>query len=156
MYQKPSHATRPGVMRSVSNGDLRALYLLDNRFEADAIRLSYTHYERFVVGGAAPRGRARSCRLSRRGVPRLGANGRPMAPPPTPDVSEPLLVRVARGDVTLREDTYVTGGPVRSAAGDFPIPAAGRAGPPAGLGEGGPPIRGAVQTLPDPGRPTLG
>lgn len=34
-------------------------------------------------------------------------------------------LRVARGDVTLREDTYVTGGPVTLVAGDCPIPDAG-------------------------------
>jgi 4-deoxy-L-threo-5-hexosulose-uronate ketol-isomerase len=54
MYTKTYYATDPHSMAHNSNEDLRAKYLIDDLFAAGSIRVNYLHYERFVVGGAAP------------------------------------------------------------------------------------------------------
>ncbi len=54
MFNKVYHATHPDSMEGVSNAQLRERYLIPDLFAPDAISLNYLHYERFVVGGAAP------------------------------------------------------------------------------------------------------
>jgi 4-deoxy-L-threo-5-hexosulose-uronate ketol-isomerase len=54
MYQKTYYATDPQSMAGTSNEGLQSRYMIDELFAAGEIHLNYLHYERFVIGGAAP------------------------------------------------------------------------------------------------------
>jgi len=54
MYKKTYYATDPRSMAGTSNEDLQSRYLINELFAPGEVRLNYLHYERFVIGGAAP------------------------------------------------------------------------------------------------------
>jgi len=56
MFAKTFHATHPDMMDSVTNDELRSRYLVQGMFAEGEINLSYSHNERFVIGGVVPRG----------------------------------------------------------------------------------------------------
>jgi len=47
-------AVHPEHGKTFDTAQLRSNFLIDNLFEKDAVQLVYTHYDRFVVGGAMP------------------------------------------------------------------------------------------------------
>ena len=54
MFEKTYHATHPDMVDSLSNDQLRDLYVLSSLFENNRIKLNYSHNERFVLGGCMP------------------------------------------------------------------------------------------------------
>ena len=54
MYEKTFYATHPDMMAGASNQDLRDRHLVSGLFRAGEIVLTYSHGERFVIGGAVP------------------------------------------------------------------------------------------------------
>jgi 4-deoxy-L-threo-5-hexosulose-uronate ketol-isomerase len=48
------HAVHPDEVRSYSTQQIRDAFLIDQVFVADHIQLVYTHYDRYIAGGAMP------------------------------------------------------------------------------------------------------
>lgn len=74
MFAKTYHATHPDMMECVDNDALRDRYLVEGMFADGQINLNYSHNERFVIGGAVPKGGA--IKLPDQEVP-ASAAGRP-------------------------------------------------------------------------------
>jgi 4-deoxy-L-threo-5-hexosulose-uronate ketol-isomerase len=54
VYQKTYYATHPDTMDGASNEDLRDRHLVTGLFRPGELVLTYSHGERFVIGGAVP------------------------------------------------------------------------------------------------------
>jgi len=54
VYDRTYYATHPDMMECVSNEELRDRYLVDGLFREGEIILTYSHGERFIIGGAIP------------------------------------------------------------------------------------------------------
>lgn len=57
MFEKTFYATHPDMMSGASNSELRERYLVSGIFRDGEIGLTYSHGERFIIGGAVPAGR---------------------------------------------------------------------------------------------------
>jgi len=54
VFEKTYYATHPDMMAAASNSDLRDRYLVSGLFRRGELVLTYSHGERFVIGGAVP------------------------------------------------------------------------------------------------------
>ena len=54
MFAKTYYATHPDMMAGVSNDELRDRYLVSDIFRTGEVVLTYSHGERFIIGGAVP------------------------------------------------------------------------------------------------------
>lgn len=54
MFERTYYATHPDMMDGATNADLRERYLVSGLFRSGEIVLTYSHGERFVIGGAVP------------------------------------------------------------------------------------------------------
>ena len=54
MFERTYYATHPDMMDGATNAQLRDRYLVPGLFRAGEIVLTYSHGERFVIGGAVP------------------------------------------------------------------------------------------------------
>ena len=56
MFEKTYYATHPDMMAGATNAELRDRYLVSGLFRPGEIVLTYSHGERFIIGGAVPAG----------------------------------------------------------------------------------------------------
>ncbi|KQU49753.1 5-keto-4-deoxyuronate isomerase [Sphingomonas sp. Leaf339] len=56
MFERTYYASHPDMMDTASGQDLRDRYLVGGLFRAGEIVLTYSHGERFIIGGAVPAG----------------------------------------------------------------------------------------------------
>jgi len=54
VFAKTYYATHPDMMAGASNEDLRDRYLVGDLFRKGEVVLTYSHGERFIIGGAVP------------------------------------------------------------------------------------------------------
>ena len=71
MFKKTLQATHPEMMRGADNASLAERYKLTDLFEEDAVNLTYSHVERFIVGGAVPATRPLTLPAGSQGGPLL-------------------------------------------------------------------------------------
>ncbi|WP_347302998.1 5-dehydro-4-deoxy-D-glucuronate isomerase [Croceibacterium sp. TMG7-5b_MA50] len=93
MFERTYHSTHPEMMNGASQQDLRDRYLVSDLFRAGEIVLTYSHDERFIIGGA---------------VPGAGTLALPIQTEPPSAAGQPLLQRRELGVVNIGTPGTVT------------------------------------------------
>ena len=71
MFTRVLHATHPDMMRGADAAALVDRYLIPDTFAPDTVQLTYSHTERFVIGGATPVSGGRELPVQDHGAPFL-------------------------------------------------------------------------------------
>lgn len=93
MFEKTYYATHPDMMACASNDELRDRYRVGGLFRSGEIVLTYSHGERFIIGGA---------------VPGAGTLALPHQTEPASAAGHPLLERRELGIVNIGGPGVVT------------------------------------------------
>ncbi|TPG56172.1 5-dehydro-4-deoxy-D-glucuronate isomerase [Sphingomonas glacialis] len=93
MFEKTYYATHPDMMACASNEELRDRYRVGGLFRSGEIVLTYSHGERFIIGGA---------------VPGAGTLALPQQTEPASAAGHPLLERRELGIVNIGGPGVVT------------------------------------------------
>lgn len=54
VYMQIRQASNPREVATMNSQSLRAEFLVENLFQTDTIQLTYSHYDRMIIGGATP------------------------------------------------------------------------------------------------------
>jgi 4-deoxy-L-threo-5-hexosulose-uronate ketol-isomerase len=93
MFAKTYYAAHPAMMRGATNEDLRDRHLVSDLFQDGRLVLTYSHGERFIIGGA---------------VPGAGSLALPAQTEPASAAGHPLLERRELGVVNIGGPGVVT------------------------------------------------
>ncbi|WP_239805728.1 5-dehydro-4-deoxy-D-glucuronate isomerase [Croceicoccus hydrothermalis] len=96
MFAKTFYAVHPDMMEGASNGDLRERHLVSGLFQTGEIVLTYSHGERFIIGGVVPD--AKSIALPVQSEPESAA-GHPLL-----ERREMSAVNIGEGPATVTVD----------------------------------------------------
>ena len=103
MYNKTYYATHPESILGMLNEDLRDLYLVNDIFAENEVRLNYSHFDRIAVGGTMPT--SKKVKLPTHTEPE-STKGKPFL-----DRREMGAVNIGegRGKITVDGETYELG-----------------------------------------------
>lgn len=119
------HASHPEAVRAYDTDTLRRHFLVDTVFEGGEIRLTYSHYDRMVVGGAMPLGAALTLTapkaigqetfLAERelGALNIGGAGRVLIDGKAYDIAKYDCLYIGKGAVDIRFESADAGNPAK-------------------------------------------
>jgi 4-deoxy-L-threo-5-hexosulose-uronate ketol-isomerase len=123
MFTNVLQATHPDMMHAADAATLAARYVLSSLFEPSTVRLTYSHVERFVVGGATPTSTELKLPAQKNGAPFLerrevgiinvGGAGRVIADGTAYDLQPRDGLYIAKGTTSVTFESAVVADPAK-------------------------------------------